>query len=98
MITNVVVSQMMHAFFLSCCVDAQIKKELTSDVGNKHEGHNAKNRKDKESYMNNPLDIHQLFLDPTCQPCSFGVLQHETLEQPETPGFEGLEGQGDMLQ
>ena len=98
MMTNVVVSQMMHALRLSCCVDAQIQKELTSDVGNKHESHNAKNRKDKESYTNNLLDIHQLVLDPACQPRSFGLLQHETLEQPETPDFEGLKGQEDMIQ
>ena len=73
-------------------------RSMTSNAGNKHEGHNAKNRRDKESYTTNLLHIHQLFLDPTCQPRSFGVLQHETLGQPETPDFEGLEGQEDMLQ
>ena len=96
--THVVVSQMMHALRLSCCVDAQIKKELTSNVGNEHEGHNAKNCKNKESCTNNLLDLHQLFLDPTCQPRSFGVLQHGTLEQPEFSEFEGLEEQEDMLE
>ena len=74
--------------------------EFTSSVGNEHEGHNAKNRKDKESHTNNLLDLHQPFLTPPASHaalvcCSMRLWNSKNLKSPE---FEGLEGQEDMLE
>lgn len=67
----------------------QVSKELNGEVGDKHDKHNARNRKDWDSYLNHLLYLHDQFLNPSNQPQSYIVLQHSSLEQPPMPGFAG---------
>ncbi|KAL3132012.1 hypothetical protein ABBQ32_008632 [Trebouxia sp. C0010 RCD-2024] len=70
-------------------VTNEVSKELNGEVGDKHDKHNARNRKDWDSYLNHLLYLHDQFLNPSNQPQSYIVLQHSSLEQPPMPGFAG---------
>ena len=57
----------------------QVSKELKGQVGDKHDWHNAKHRKDRESCLDHLMDLHDKFYDPTNQLQSYTVVQHGSL-------------------
>ncbi|KAL3155447.1 hypothetical protein ABBQ38_011003 [Trebouxia sp. C0009 RCD-2024] len=68
------------------CLNRSARSSMMRLV-NKHDVHTAKNRTDGNSYLNHLMNLHSQFHDPTNQPLSYMVMQHDSLDQPDMPDF-----------